>query len=317
MKVIKSVHRTLILLGVMLGLTMSAPLMAADTSQFKLDMILAKRGDADAQYYVANAYEEGRGVGKDMKQAFDWYAKAADQNHYGAQYKLGMLYENGEGVEKDIKKAFEWYKKSAENGSTLAKERLNKAAFAKSEQVMKKRIAAMKEEQEKREKERKQEEERARQAAEREKAAQTKVVAAAPRSASIPDILDVVMKNNWNEGGQPADYLPSSSTSCLSASDTEVVCFSGEKQRIVNGLRVTYQTKATLTSFKSNGTFRVKYNYNAIQMDDAGTKGVAVDPHGLKLVEGWQEPQLTMNCQTTDRVNLYCSRGNVKVHYRR
>ncbi|MGD8712705.1 MAG: tetratricopeptide repeat protein [Thiohalophilus sp.] len=320
---IKFLHKVLAVVTVMMCIGLSTPALA-DAGQFKLDMILAKRGDADAMYYVANAYEEGRGTQKDMNQAFEWYSKAAKQDQQGAQYKLGVFYENGEAVQQDIKTAMEWYKKAAANGSTLAKERLNKAAFARSEEVMKRRIAEMQAEREKREAAKA----RARQAAERKQqqkkaAVQHKQVAAVVipkpvpvKRISIPDIVDVVLKYKWQEGTQPADYLPSSSTHCLRASDSEVVCFSGEKQRVVNGMRVTYTTKATLNDFKPNGSFRVIYNYNVVKLDPVGTRGVAVDPHGLKLQEGWQKPRLAVNCQTRDRLNLYCARGGVKLHYR-
>ena len=301
----------------------------ADSGQFKLDMMLAKRGDADAQYYVGMGYEEGRGTKKDMKKALEWYSKSAEQGHYGAQFKVGAFHEYGYGVKKDIKTAFEWYKKSAENGSSMAKERLNKAAFAKSEQVLKRRISAMKEEQAKAERKRqaaakaKREKEARRKREMAAKKAQTKVAkidtkpAKRAVKADIPDIIDVVLKNKWANKGYPADYLPSSITNCLKASDQEVVCFSREMARTVKGAKVTYTTKATLSGFKRNGSFRVKYHYNAMDVTASGESGPSVDPLGLRAEQGWQEPQLAMSCQTTDRVNMVCSRGNVKVRYQR
>jgi len=331
----KHLYRALVFVTALACAGFSAPLMA-DAGQFKLDMILAKRGDPDAQYYVANAYEEGRGTSEDMGKAFEWYRKAAEQQHGAAQYKLGVMYENGMGVEEDLKQAMEWYKQAAENGSTLAKERLNNAAFARSEAVMKRRIAAMKEErrqQEQAEKQRRAEEQkrkqaqaeaRARQTALREqKAAQQKrLVAASSKPAAsqqvnIPDLADLVLTNKWQQNSRPADFLPSASTNCLRASDAEVVCFSAEKQRIINGMRVTYTTKATLTDFSADGSFQVRYNYNAVKLDRADKNGLQADPHGLKLEKGWQEPRLAARCRTSDRINLYCQRGNVKLHYRR
>lgn len=330
-------YNTLAILTVIVGIGFSTPLLA-DAGQFKLDMILAKRGDADAQYYVANAYEEGRGTDKDIKKAFAWYNKAATQNHAAAQYKMGVFYENGQGVEQDIKKAMDWYKKAADGGNSMAKERLNKAAFARSEAVMKRRIAEMKAERierEKAERERKLAEQRSREAAERKRQEQARAQAQArakaraqaaatdrkeksartARQVNIPNIVDVVLNNKWHQGSYPADYLPSSSTHCLRASDSEVVCFSSEKQRVVKNQRVTYTAKATLSDFQSDGSFQVRYNYNAVKLDDANKQGQTVDPHGLKPDLGWQQPQLALHCKTTDKKNLYCSRGNLKLHY--
>ena len=47
---------------------------------------LAATGDADAQYGVAILYKEGWGTDKDIKTAFDYYQKAARQNHPGALF---------------------------------------------------------------------------------------------------------------------------------------------------------------------------------------------------------------------------------------
>lgn len=112
-----------------------------------------------------------------------------------------------------------------------------------------------------------------------------------------------------------ADYLPSSATKCAQAGN-EVICFSDERARIVAGKKVTYTTKATLNNFKRDGTFRVSYVYNALRLDPA-SGGVAKDAHGLRAQEGWQQPQIVVNCKTTDKINLYCSDGKARFHYMR
>lgn len=98
----------------------------------------ASKGDADAQFNLAQAYKLGRGVPQDLSQAEAWYKKAADQGHlqandnYGlilfqnnrraeaqpyllqsaargeprAQYVLGTGHFNGDFVEKDWIKAY-------------------------------------------------------------------------------------------------------------------------------------------------------------------------------------------------------------------
>ena len=84
----------------------------------------AEQNHKDAQFSIGLCYDFGDGVTKDKYLAVEWYKKAADQNHPTAQYNLGSSYENGEGVEKDFSKAIEWYKKSAINGEPLAQNRL-------------------------------------------------------------------------------------------------------------------------------------------------------------------------------------------------
>ena len=62
-------------------------------------------------------YQNGYGVEKDYKKAFEWFFKSAEQGNSFGQYNLGVMYQNGCGVEKDLKKAIEWYFKSAEQGN--------------------------------------------------------------------------------------------------------------------------------------------------------------------------------------------------------
>ena len=61
-------------------------------------------------------YFTGTGVEKDMKRAFEYFAKAADKGHAKAQYNLGVLYDRGEGTAQNYEQAFEWYSRAAEQG---------------------------------------------------------------------------------------------------------------------------------------------------------------------------------------------------------
>ena len=52
---------------------------------FKLSRPLAEQGDAEAQYMLADMYDEGHGVPQDDAEAIKWYLKAAEQGHADAQ----------------------------------------------------------------------------------------------------------------------------------------------------------------------------------------------------------------------------------------
>lgn len=93
-------------------------------SEFEKNLALAEQGDAKAQCKVGFAYNEGKGVEKDLSKAFYWYKKAADQGYALGQFNLGTLYDNGRGVEKDYKMAFQYYKKAAEQGYSSAQNNL-------------------------------------------------------------------------------------------------------------------------------------------------------------------------------------------------
>lgn len=53
---------------------------------------LAERGDADAQYGLANLYRDGHGVPRDDEKAAAWYQRAAAGGAWSAAFDLGMLY---------------------------------------------------------------------------------------------------------------------------------------------------------------------------------------------------------------------------------
>lgn len=73
----------------------------------------ANGGDASAQLKLAQAYEDGNGVPKDVVQAAAWYRKAAEQGNAEAQNSLGVMYHVGEGVDENKRLAVEWYEKAA------------------------------------------------------------------------------------------------------------------------------------------------------------------------------------------------------------
>ena len=48
-----------------------------------------------------------------MEKAAEWYSKSAAQGNTAAQYQLAEIYEKGEGVPKDLKKARYYYELAA------------------------------------------------------------------------------------------------------------------------------------------------------------------------------------------------------------
>ncbi len=74
----------------------------------------ANNGDPEAQYFVGEIYEKGLTAGQpDYTLARVWYEKSAAQGYNRAAVNLGRLYEQGLGVEKSPRQAFEWYQKAA------------------------------------------------------------------------------------------------------------------------------------------------------------------------------------------------------------
>lgn len=81
----------------------------------------AELGNAQAQLELAELYEAGDGVPKDIEQAIKWYEKAAAQDHDEAQLALALHYL--EDLE-DVAEAFILLEKSAQQGNAIAQYRL-------------------------------------------------------------------------------------------------------------------------------------------------------------------------------------------------
>lgn len=86
----------------------------------------ALAGDSGAQNDLGCAYSSGDGVTKDLKEAFNWFEKAAQNGNKYGQYNLGSYYQNGFGCVKDVSKAIKWYEKSAIQGYGKAAHSLGK-----------------------------------------------------------------------------------------------------------------------------------------------------------------------------------------------
>ena len=83
----------------------TAPCLSAESSEASV----SRKGLGAAEEAVAAAYERKH----DYERAAVWYRKAADRGNADAQDNLGWLYENGEGVAKDLKQARDWFQKAA------------------------------------------------------------------------------------------------------------------------------------------------------------------------------------------------------------
>jgi TPR repeat protein len=91
------------------------------TAEIKALLVKANAGDADAQFEVATAYDEGSGTAVDDAEAAHCYAKASEAGHAAAQVNLARLYEGGDGVPLDLVKAHTWLAIAESRGNLEAK----------------------------------------------------------------------------------------------------------------------------------------------------------------------------------------------------
>lgn len=81
----------------------------------------ANGGDAASQVLVGESYAGGKGVAQDLKQAAEWYRKAADKGDVGGEVHLATLYrDGGKGFPRDRTQAAAWYRRAAEQGDVGA-----------------------------------------------------------------------------------------------------------------------------------------------------------------------------------------------------
>ena len=72
---------------------------------FKVQLFLAKGGDPEGQYYLAEMYEKGLGTPQDMKEALSWYKKSADLGNSKAMEKVANWEKNQVEARKAIERA--------------------------------------------------------------------------------------------------------------------------------------------------------------------------------------------------------------------
>lgn len=77
---------------------------------------MAEAGNAQAQFNIGWMYANGYGLRLNEESAFNWWRKAADQDHPDALHAIALAYLHGEGVDKDKVKGFEWLIRSAKHG---------------------------------------------------------------------------------------------------------------------------------------------------------------------------------------------------------
>jgi TPR repeat protein len=80
----------------------------------------AEMGYSEAQYNVCRLTAQGLVSPDDYPRAIKWCSTLAEKGDAWGEYGLARIYEQGVGMPPDLKKAAEWYKKSAEHGNPPA-----------------------------------------------------------------------------------------------------------------------------------------------------------------------------------------------------
>ncbi|MBI1685883.1 tetratricopeptide repeat protein [Caulobacter hibisci] len=79
-----------------------------DTEAVRMTQADAEAGEADAQYELAELYNQGEGVPADPAQARKWWRAAGEQGQAQAALKLGLAYSSGDGGPEDLAQGYYW-----------------------------------------------------------------------------------------------------------------------------------------------------------------------------------------------------------------
>lgn len=91
----------------------------------KLMVKAGEAGSANAQMFLATAYNNSWNDNYNPSKAFEWAKKAAEQDLGEAQYLLATFYLKGVGTTANKTEALKWLKKAAENDYSFATEILS------------------------------------------------------------------------------------------------------------------------------------------------------------------------------------------------
>ena len=89
----------------------ASPVPAIETASFEQLRQMAEKNDSAAENALGLRYFQGdekNRIARDEKKAFRWFCRAADHGSLPAQAKLGALYWGGRGVTKDLNQAYFW-----------------------------------------------------------------------------------------------------------------------------------------------------------------------------------------------------------------
>ena len=107
--------------GVLLATT--EPLGSNDESAFYWYFRAANLNSPQGNDFVGNAWRDGRGIRKNLKEAIKYYNLAVQGGSVAAMKSLAEFYENGVGFDRDREKAFELYDRAGKLGDEWAKTR--------------------------------------------------------------------------------------------------------------------------------------------------------------------------------------------------
>jgi len=280
----------------------------------------AGAGHAEASFRLGLMYHEGAGTRRNDKTAFKWFRDAAEKGSTPAQYYLGKLYAAGTGVRKDYATALQWYSRAADGGFDQARgaiievtEKMNQPEPVK---VTKKKLPKLRATARNKPKQQSPEQPPRQPVVERKLIAQPTLAVAREKpvkQAHNAQLMETLMLTTWSRQSRPVSYLPSTINNCR-IGDKKITCFSGDQTRNSGGNEVKFKTKAIISDFSKDGSFKVTYRNlvvtasrtsgNTRQETESAYGDEGTGP-GLVVNTGWGI-QHSVECTLHDSNTLTC-----------
>ena len=93
-----------------------SPAQIAARQAFEAAKTAAEAGDAVKLRELADLYYAGKGVTKNLGEAYKQYLASAEKGDVLSEATVGWMLRNGQGVTRDYNKCLEWYTKAADKG---------------------------------------------------------------------------------------------------------------------------------------------------------------------------------------------------------
>ena len=93
-----------------------SPAQIAARQAFEAAKTAAEAGDPVKLRELADLYYAGKGVTKNLGEAYKQYLASAEKGDVLSEATVGWMLRNGQGVTRDYKKCLEWYTKAANKG---------------------------------------------------------------------------------------------------------------------------------------------------------------------------------------------------------
>jgi TPR repeat protein len=270
----------------------------------------ASQGHNKSAYKLGLIYYEGSGVKRNSKLAFRWFQQAAKGGYPAAQYYLGKLYADGTGVGRNRGEALIWLGKAVDGGFDQARaELIDVSESLKTEPVSRKKAPESLET-----------ENVVNEAPTAKKKAPVKKAAAWKKKTKAKRFsLEDVVLAGWNRDGNPVAWMPSEITTCRTEGN-KVTCFSDDQIRNAGENIIKFKTKAIISSFTGNGSFKVTYRNLVISSSQAAAARTDEDDEELgsldedtsatyKIKSGWSNPH-TLKCKMKDTGSVSCKKNS-------